>query len=99
MGPVRNRAVIFIQLFYCQLALYKVYPNPVKSLLNIEVNIEHAGRLVISNALGEQMGEQEVEAGNKTGITLNVSDWPKGVYFISIQGPEGRRLRGRLLVN
>lgn len=57
----------------------KVYPNPVTSLLNIEVEslIEHIN---ITNVLGQTVMVQD----NLVNKTINVSSLKAGVYFLNI---------------
>jgi alpha-tubulin suppressor-like RCC1 family protein/Leucine-rich repeat (LRR) protein len=56
-----------------------VYPNPTKSELNIQnVNLEKAN---VYNTLGQLVKSFTLNADN-TNNTINLSDLPKGVYFI-----------------
>lgn len=56
-----------------------IYPNPTKSELNIQnVNLEKAN---VYNTLGQLVKSFTLNADN-TNNTINLSDLPKGVYFI-----------------
>ena len=62
-----------------------VYPNPASDLVNIEINQEQAGILVIRvvNMMGQvQLVKQfGAQAGENT-FAMEVSTWPKGTYFV-----------------
>ncbi|MBQ8760791.1 MAG: T9SS type A sorting domain-containing protein, partial [Bacteroidales bacterium] len=61
-----------------------IYPNPTQGDLNI--NAEAMTRIVITNALGQVMYDQEVSADNKV---INMSEYEGGVYMVRIVTENG----------
>jgi G8 domain/Right handed beta helix region/Secretion system C-terminal sorting domain len=60
----------------------KVYPNPaVQSSITIETNTPSAIRII--NSLGQLIYEQAALSDTK--LTLPVSDWPDGIYYIQAE--------------
>jgi len=57
-----------------------LFPNPVTSELNVN-NTDGIQQVYISNVLGEKINTYAVSGSN---LTLNVSNLPKGIYFISL---------------
>lgn len=55
-----------------------VYPNPVKSILNVEVN--EIGYIKIVNVLGVTVATQKLNEGNNK---IDVNNLANGIYFIS----------------
>lgn len=64
----------------------QIYPNPASSILNIEctLNISDA-KLTISNILGNIVNSNNFSVLNPKLININVSDFPAGAYFITIE--------------
>ncbi|WP_229655054.1 T9SS type A sorting domain-containing protein [Flavobacterium sp. LC2016-23] len=64
----------------------QIYPNPASSILNIECtfNISDA-KLTISNILGNIVNSNNFSVLNPKLISINVSDFPAGAYFITIE--------------
>lgn len=60
-----------------------VYPNPASSLIYIESTMDSPRDILISDALGRVVKR---DAFSKQ---INISSLPDGMYFLSIQGPEG----------
>ncbi|SFT44925.1 Por secretion system C-terminal sorting domain-containing protein [Lishizhenia tianjinensis] len=71
------------------LALFKVYPNPVQEALNIVLDTEQAGVVNIVNAQGLLVLSNTVNAGF-TQKSLDVSQLESGAYFVQIQLDNGR---------
>jgi len=61
-----------------------VYPNPTQGELHI--NAEAITRIVITNALGQVMYDQEVNADSKV---VNMSQYEGGVYMVRIVTENG----------
>lgn len=59
----------------------KVYPNPVKDTLHID--LKEKSSITVYNIGGQLIETKSLNEGNNT---LNVSDWNKGVYLINISG-------------
>lgn len=73
-----------------------LYPNPVRTELYLELPGEVNENLSIEiwNSLGQVVFQQKISSGsNNFRQTLNVSDWAKGLYLVSIVGDRGIDLR------
>ncbi|MCE3279850.1 MAG: C-terminal target protein [Bacteroidetes bacterium] len=69
--------------------ILKVYPNPAKYQLNITVNNSLNSQIVFTNVLGQEI--QRISAIPVTGkIQIDVSQFPKGIYFISLESKNER---------
>ncbi len=81
--------------------LLKVYPNPVREVLFVEVlegalvaneRERNGENLLFYNALGQLVERVELKEKN---LILNVSDWQRGVYFYRLENGLGS---GKLVV-
>ena len=64
-----------------------VYPNPVNSLLTIDldqVTAENA-KLRIFNSVGQQIHQQSLSTDTQQQVLLDVSDYKDGMYLITIE--------------
>ncbi len=59
----------------------KIYPNPTSKKLNIKVSI-HTFNLKIRDNLGKEVYKNEY---NESDISMNVENFSKGVYFLTIE--------------
>jgi hypothetical protein len=70
-----------------------IYPNPTSGILNIRILRTEGDPSTISiyNILGSKMMELD-GSGLQSGqiLSLDVSDLPKGLYILSVQGQQGR---------
>lgn len=74
-------AGIFVQV--------KLYPNPATSFINFELG-NHSGKgytLQVYNFMGRKMQEQ---ANAPDRITINLTDYPRGVYIYQLRDKNGR---------
>ncbi|PIF59779.1 T9SS type A sorting domain-containing protein [Flavobacterium sp. 2] len=64
----------------------QLYPNPASSILNIEsaIDISNA-KLTISNIMGTVVNMNNYTAVNPKLISIDVSNFPTGTYFITIE--------------
>lgn len=70
-----ERDDLLLQKIHC-------YPNPTSKQFNIELT-SIVDRLRIQNATGQQLFElEQLEQGQKT---INVDQWPAGIYFLNFQ--------------
>jgi len=67
-----------------------IYPNPVISLLYIQLHFIPATRLsvVLRDGRGKLLQKKEIPA-KSTGLQLNVSAYPQGAYHLQIQNSDG----------
>ncbi len=73
----------------------KVFPNPTRDELNIEVDFEAQERLTIqlTDLLGKpirQLNQQTVQSGT---FQMNIGDLTSGVYLIVLRSEKGRAVR------
>jgi len=61
-----------------------VYPNPVKSVLNMNLDVaKHVTSVDIHNVVGQKIKTIAVEEGTKS-IAVPVGDLKKGIYFLRV---------------
>ncbi|RZJ67857.1 MAG: T9SS type A sorting domain-containing protein, partial [Flavobacterium sp.] len=67
-------------------AFMQLYPNPTSSILNIECTVDVAdAKLTISNVLGNIVNSNNFSIINSKLISVNVTNFPTGTYFITIE--------------
>ena len=73
-----------------------VYPNPVSSLLNVDLTSDFEGQLTfrVTDMTGRTLSTESVENyGGEMHHTLNVSNLSKGLYLLSIEGKDCKSVR------
>lgn len=67
-----------------------VYPNPASEKLTISSSEKNTAdnRISITDLMGRKVHEQSFLKGSKL-LTLNVANWSKGIYYLSIRNDEG----------
>ena len=63
---------------------FSIFPNPSYGIFNLQINnqqIGEGGRIEIYNTLGEKLYSATPQFSN---ATINISDKPKGIYFVKI---------------
>jgi polyhydroxybutyrate depolymerase len=60
----------------------KIYPNPVSSVLNIELNVKSRTKLALTDMAGHTLKYAQI---NSNLHKLDMSDLSKGVYFLNIK--------------
>lgn len=58
-----------------------VFPNPTSGLLVIESKVYSESKLILTDINGRKMIEEDIKGSNHE---LNISMFPKGVYFITV---------------
>ena len=66
---------------------FNIYPNPAGDILNI-VTDNPIQKLVISNIVGQEL--KSLHDINSGSMMINISDFETGIYFISVDGVNGR---------
>ena len=74
--------------------MFRIYPNPVSSMIYIESSIGMTGIQVINNA-GQLVLDKIVDVNQ---YKIDVAKYEKGVYYIKIETAEGSKLR-KITVN
>ena len=63
-------------------ANFNIYPNPAKSMINIESSLNGEAQVSIFDMTGRCVKQTVVEMSN---ASINIEDLNKGVYFISVK--------------
>ncbi len=63
-----------------KLPLFRVFPNPVKDLINIELNTTQPVQLEIINQIGQIIISTTIERSTQ----INTSNWFRGVYILRV---------------
>ena len=71
-----------------QTSALKLYPNPAQQSLSLEA--EGMTHIEFYDVLGQLVYQQDAESNN---LTLNVSDWTEGLYFVKVQTQSGWFIR------
>ena len=71
-----------------------VYPNPATNLLKIEA--DNMQSVAIMNMMGQKVKELEAVSNQ---ISVNVSDFTPGVYFVIITNDKGEKGTRRVIIN
>lgn len=83
------------------LSRFDVYPNPVRNEW-LQVNFAFANtkqvRLSVLNTLGQTMTIQEFDGVSDVSHRLNLSDLPKGIYFVQLMDVNSKQLVTRRIV-
>ena len=78
---------------------FSVYPNPVRSLLSINIPLEMRQNysLQLSSLSGEVLWQKRL-VGHSKKITLNVQELPTGIYFLKIHSSKGFGISRKIVV-
>ena len=70
---------------------FSISPNPTKNNLTIELSEQNNLKSSVSiiNVLGEKLYQQNFS--NQSKLTIDVSDFPSGIYFVQIANDKGKR--------
>ncbi len=71
---------------------FDVFPNPSNGLLYISVPSTEIKSISIQNALGQTVYSGNFSAGQKL-ITLDLSEYVPGMYFVEFQSPDTRMVK------
>jgi hypothetical protein len=66
----------------------KIFPNPSKDLLRIEMQTNFNGTIKINNALGKEVYNANFQ-NNISNFTIDTKDFESGLYFISFRNERG----------
>ena len=78
----------------------QVYPNPANQTLRLDLTALPAGPVLVRayNPLGVQIIDQQWEEVPKQALNVDISGWPQGRYFVSIQSMD-KELSYRVVKN
>lgn len=80
---------------------FDLYPNPASTSVNIDFakTLDDNYAIKIYNNLGQVISQSEINAGADN-VQIDVSDIPKGAYYISLEGGNGEKiLTKKLIIN
>ena len=66
----------------------KVYPSPAIDIITVEFQNNEPGRaaeIVLINQQGQVLGQRTSRVGGKVTETFDVSNWPSGIYRVSVK--------------
>ncbi len=90
-----------IETLFFKPAPLRIWPNPVKSLLNISVEDKnlHDAELIIYDVLGHiVVHHQAIEIAGGENLQCNTSVLSNGIYMLYLRLKDGGLLRGRMVV-
>jgi hypothetical protein len=64
-----------------------VFPNPANDKLTIVIKEENSKNITITDVLGRVLFQTKTE---ETQLTLDISGFSNGLYFVSVQTEKGR---------
>jgi hypothetical protein len=67
---------------------FKVFPNPSKDVLKIEMQTNFNGTIQIRDALGKEIYNTNLH-NNISNFTIDTKDFESGLYFISFRNEKG----------
>ena len=76
---------------------FNVYPNPNNGILNISLtNTSDEQTIEIKNIIGQTVHSQI--AGNSSTVTINLSDFNKGIYTVSLISDNGTSSTKKIII-
>jgi len=78
----------------------KVYPNPTRRWLNIEMHNTESTHfsITIYDVLGKLIFADELDGVQNIRKTIDLSEHPKGLYFLNIKSNRGENISKRILI-
>ena len=71
----------------------KIHPNPAteKALVSWKIDLQDAGRIILTDLLGNKLVEQHIEDLSAGTCTLNIQHLPPGLYTCVLESSTGRQ--------
>jgi len=66
----------------------KLYPNPVKEVLNLQVDNSTTGSLIIFDLMGVKVYEEKLNDASDN-YSVNIKGLPKGIYQVVVANDSG----------
>lgn len=76
-------------------AIFSVYPNPTNHFIHFQNYISEDVSVSFTNVIGERV--MSVNAGGLSTQNIDISEFPKGIYFITVDNNEKRYVK-RIIV-
>ena len=74
-------------------ARFEIFPNPTNGRVEIKAEKFQSGRLLVTSATGTLVGNFDLSNLN----AVDLSNYPKGVYFFSFQSDSGERITKQIV--
>lgn len=74
-----------------------LYPNPVKSTLNLSVDQTELSKITLASLDGKVIATRE--ALNETSLQLELGNYPAGIYLITVETADGQVFRDKIVKN
>lgn len=71
-----------------------IYPNPASN--NINISSENLSEINVYNSLGQLVYTEKTEVST---ISINVSSWSNGLYYVNVEAKDGVRTTQKIIVN
>jgi len=68
----------------------RIYPNPAKEVLHIDLASDISARIKILNIHGQVMLEKQLDSKN---VSINISSLPAGLYFVQVDAAHQKLTR------
>ena len=71
---------------------FKLYPNPTKGVFTVDLSLNESlnSRLVITDVSGKELHSESIEtSGGQFNKTIDITSFPRGVYFIKLETSSG----------
>jgi len=105
--PANNKVAIWFYGVSCtgidnatqEIGQIITYPNPASGQLNLKIGdytTKKPAALSIFNSLGKEVAQFEIAKSAKT-ISINIEDYPKGIYYIQLQTKDKIIAAGKFL--
>lgn len=89
-GPTDETTLVQDQEEFLDETLFSVFPNPTDGIITLSINNQiNAERLILYNNIGQQLMEQRLAPGFGGQITLDISQFAKGMYILQIYTDSG----------
>jgi hypothetical protein len=66
-----------------------IFPNPSSNIFNLELNSDSEAEIAVTNILGEQVYIESVQSVGKFNTQIDLSDYSKGIYNLTIKTSDG----------
>lgn len=74
----------------------EIFPNPTNDFLNISLNKNINGEVHLLDISGKQLFSMKIQ---NTQMTIDMSEYPQGVYILSVSADNARHLHRKILKN
>lgn len=77
---------------------FNLYPNPATETVQIELRRQQKVEVLVSDVLGREVYHEIPRSVRNDKLVLDVSNWPNGIYLVSVIGQNGVKSTQRLVV-